>query len=347
MNDPAASERATDRAMGALLGVALGDAMGMPSQTLDRERIVATYGTISDLLDASADHPVSGGLRAGTVTDDTEQSLLLARQLLSGEGPFDEERWARSLLAWEKDTHARGVNDLLGPSTKRAIDLLLRGVPASETGRRGTTNGAAMRIVPVGISVPLEPLGPFVNAVAETCRVTHNTSEAIGAAAAVAAIVSAGIGGAGFEAALPMALAAARAGEQLGTAPIAGRISERIAVALALCGTAEDPAAIAREIGTSVAAIASVPMAFAIARLAAGDAWKAATMSANIGDDTDTIGAISCGMVGACSGAASLPPDKVARIVAVNRLDLGPVARGLLALRFGRARGEAQREVLR
>jgi ADP-ribosylglycohydrolase len=337
MDHRSTSHRETDRALGALLGVALGDAMGMPSQTLSRERIVATYGTISDLVDAAPDHPVSGGLRAGTVTDDTEQSLLLARQLLGGDGPFDEERWARSLLAWEKDTHARGVNDLLGPSTKRAIDLLLRGVPASETGRFGTTNGAAMRIVPVGISMPLEPLSRFVAMVAETCRVTHNTSEAIGSAVAVAAIVSAGVSGSSFEDGLEGALAGARAGEQMGTPPVSGRISERIADALDLCRTASGPAGIAAVIGTSVSAMASVPMAFAIARLAGGDAWKAATMSANIGDDTDTIGAISCGMVGACSGAATLPQALVARIVAVNHLDLGPIVRGLLKLRSRRA----------
>ena len=61
-------------------------------------------------------------------------------------GAFDEEAWARTLLTWEHDTRARGVNDLLGPSTKRAIEQLVRGVPASETGRFGVTDGAAMRM---------------------------------------------------------------------------------------------------------------------------------------------------------------------------------------------------------
>ncbi len=131
-----------DRALGALAGVALGDAMGMPTQTLTREQIKAIYGTVTDLVDASPDHPVSAGLKAGTITDDTEQSLLLAHHLIDRHGAFDEETWARTLLEWERDTHARGVNDLLGPSTKRAIEALLRGVPAAETGRFGTTNGA-------------------------------------------------------------------------------------------------------------------------------------------------------------------------------------------------------------
>ncbi len=336
-----------DRAMGALLGVAIGDAMGMPSQTLSRDRIRGIYGHISDFVDSVPDQPVSAGLPAGTITDDTEQSLLLAKLLVEGQGSFDEERWAKALLDWERETRARGVNDLLGPSTKRAIDALLRGVPASETGRFGTTNGAAMRITPIGISVPVEPLAKLVNAVEQACRVTHNTSEAIGSAAAVAAAVSAGLDGADLDESMALALAAARDGEGRGTAATAGRISECIANALEVARSASGPDAahdIASRIGTSVAAIQSVPMAFAILRLCSGDVWKAAVMSANIGDDTDTIGAIACGMAGASAGAASLPRDQVDRVSRVNRLDLAPLVRGLLGLRCRNASGPSLRE---
>ena len=143
-----------DRALGALAGVAIGDAMGMPTQTLSRAQISETYGAITGFLDAAPSHPVSAGLKAGTITDDTEQSLLLARHLIARGGHVDQQAWAQELLDWERDTHARGVNDLLGPSTKRAIDALQRGVAVTETGRNGTTNGAAMRIVPVGIATP-------------------------------------------------------------------------------------------------------------------------------------------------------------------------------------------------
>jgi ADP-ribosylglycohydrolase len=325
-----------DRATGALLGVAMGDALGMPSQTLNPDQIRAAYGTITNFIDAVRDQPVSGGLIAGTITDDTEQSLLLAKLLLDPRGGFDEQRWVRMLLDWENDTRARGVNDLLGPSTKRAIEALLKGVPASQTGRFGTTNGAAMRIVPLGIAVPLQPLSQFISAVEETCRVTHNTSEAIASAAAVAAVVSAGIDGASFEEAIPLALAAARAGEQRGTPATAGRMSDRIEHALELAKDKSGPEAtryVASQIGTSVAAIESVPMAFAVVRLADYDVWTAGLISANIGDDTDTIGAIACGMSGAASGVAALPADKVAQVIKVNRLDIAPIISGLMNLR--------------
>jgi ADP-ribosylglycohydrolase len=330
-----------DHAMGALAGVAIGDAMGMPTQTLTRRRIAELYGEINDFRDAAVGHPVSHGLKAGTITDDTEQTLLLALHLIERRGSFDTGAWAKTLLEWERDTHARGVNDLLGPSTKRAIEALQRGVPAAETGRYGTTNGAAMRIVPVGIAVPAEPLSALVDAVESTAKLTHNTGIAIASASAVAVMVSAALEGVDIEHALPLALAAARLGETRGTPAPAGAMVDRIAAALDLAKH-DTAAAIADRIGTSVAADQSVPMAFAVLQLAGGDPWKAALLSANIGDDTDTIGAIACGMAGAFAGFDRLPAAKWKLVADVNSLDIDAVADGLLALRTARRNGDLQ-----
>jgi len=327
-----------DRALGALLGVAIGDAMGMPTQSMSRTDIASNYGLITDFCGAIASQPVSAGLRAATVTDDTEQSLLLAQLLIRLQGGFDDMEWARNLLAWERDTRARGVNDLLGPSTKRALDALMRGVSTNETGRYGTTNGAAMRIAPVGIATPAEPLVRLVDRVTETCRVTHNTSEAIGAAAAVAAVISLGIDGGTLEQGIELGLAAAEEGEKRGDMPAAVSITARMRWALDLSRQSQDLEDIALQLGTSVAAGESVPMAFAIARLSGNNAWNAAVTSANIGGDTDTIGAISAAMVGACTGAHELPPLKVAMVVATNGLELSSIVEGLLAIRANRAK---------
>ena len=78
-------------------------------------------------------------------------------------------------------------------------------------------------------------------------------------------------------------------------------------------------------------------MAFAILKLAGADPWRSALLSATIGDDTDTIGAIACGMAGACTGMAGIPPDAWARVREVNGLDLEGVVAGLLRLRAARA----------
>ena len=55
-----------------------------------------------------------------------------------------------------------------------------------------------MRVTPVGIAVPPEPLDRLCAAVADLDRLTHDTTVANAGAAAVAAVVSAGVGGAGW-----------------------------------------------------------------------------------------------------------------------------------------------------
>ena len=186
---------ATDRAIAALIGGALGDALGMPTQLLSPTQITQTYGFVMISEAPSENHPVSKGLPAGAVTDDTEQTLLLGRILLDSGKSFDHRHWVDALVDWERDVKARGSYDLLGPSTKRAIDAINDGMAPEEAGRSGDTNGAAMRIAPVGIMIPLEPLDRLVAKAAKSCRATHNTSIAIASAAAVAAAVSCGISG--------------------------------------------------------------------------------------------------------------------------------------------------------
>ena len=58
-----------------------------------------------------------------------------------------------ALVRWERDIAERGWLDLLGPSTQRAVAAVLAGAPAEEAGATGATNGAAMRITPVGIGM--------------------------------------------------------------------------------------------------------------------------------------------------------------------------------------------------
>ncbi|MDG4879784.1 ADP-ribosylglycohydrolase family protein [Mesorhizobium sp. WSM4884] len=330
----------TDRAMGALIGGALGDALGMPTQLLSPARIAELYGHVEDFVAPSADHPVSKGLPAGAITDDTEQAMLLGRILVSSGERFDHGRWVKALLDWERDVKARGSYDLLGPSTKRAIDAINEGVPAEEAGRGGDTNGAAMRIAPVGIMMPPEPLDVLVAKVAETCRATHNTSIAIASAAAVAAAVSLGVSGGDWRAASGHAVAAARLGAALGHWVTGGDIAARILWAQELVrGKTENDAIglIVDLVGTGVASQESVPAAFAVLEVAQGDAWQAAVIAANLGGDTDTIGAIAAGMAGACSGLSGLPQDRVARLTGIDVAEVRTLASDLVAARTAKA----------
>ncbi|TPI85222.1 ADP-ribosylglycohydrolase family protein [Mesorhizobium sp. B2-8-9] len=331
---------AMDRAMGALIGGALGDALGMPTQLLSPARIAELYGHVEDFVAPAADHPVSKGLPAGAITDDTEQALLLGRILVESGERFDHARWVNALLDWEREVKARGSYDLLGPSTKRAIDAINSGVPAEEAGRGGDTNGAAMRIAPVGIMMPPEPLDVLVSKVAETCRATHNTSIAIASAAAVAAAISLGVSGGDWRGASGHAVAAARLGAALGHWVTGGDIAARIVWAQELVrGKAEKQAIklIVDLVGTGVASQESVPAAFAVLEVAQGDPWRAAVIGANLGGDTDTIGAIAAGMAGACAGLSRLPQDRIAQLHGIDIADVRALAGDLVAARGSKA----------
>ena len=325
------------RAAGALYGLAIGDALGMPTQMTPREQIIARYGRIlTEFHPAPADHPLAAGMPAGSVTDDTEQALLLARLLVDGAGKIDAAELARRLAAWEQDMRARGSLDLLGPSTKLAIERVLAGDPLAEVGKQGTTNGAAMRIAPVGIAVPSADLNALVDRVVEASELTHNTGVALAGAAAVAAAVSAGIDGATVPEAVEFAVAAARAAVRRGFWVAAADVAERIVWAAGLVRGMSPEQACDRVyllVGTSLSTQESVPAAFALLAALPDDPWQATRLSASVGGDCDTIAAITGAITGACHGADAFPADARATVTSVNHLDLDTVADQLLALR--------------
>ena len=265
----------TDRALAAFRGLALGDALGMPTQSMSRAEILADYGPLTGFVDAGPRQRIAAGMPAGSVTDDTEQALLLAELLIEGGGTVAPVELADRLLAWERRMRERGSLDLLGPSTKAALVRLDEGVPPEEAGRTGSTNGAAMRITPVGIAVDAADLTSFVDAVAATSAPTHNTGLGIAAAAAVGAAVSAGVGGAGMAEAVEVAVAAADEGGRRGHWMAGGSIAARLRWAvpyLAGLGAKARDEALADVIGTSVAAQESVVAALALAALG-DDPW--------------------------------------------------------------------------
>jgi ADP-ribosylglycohydrolase len=325
-----------DRALGAFYGLALGDALGMPTQSMSRAEIARRYGPIRTLRDAVADQPIAPGMPAGSITDDTEQAMLLARLFVSGGGRVIPEVFAGALLDWEADVARRGSSDLLGPSTKRALELLGNGTSPEEAGRTGTTNGAAMRITPVAIAT-VPDLGRLVDAVVAASEITHNTNLGIGAAAAVAAAVSAGIDGADLPTALEAAERAADEGGRRGHWCAGGEIAARIRwVRNWVHGVSRDAVgdAVYAVVGTSVAAQESVVAAFALVEALGSVPIDVLTTAAGLGGDTDTIAAIAGAILGAQHGLSGLPADLVAEVRRVNDLRLEPIVDGLLELRY-------------
>jgi ADP-ribosylglycohydrolase len=323
------------RARGALYGLAIGDALGMPTQMLSRREIVERWGEfLTGFEPAPPGHPIAAGLPAGAVTDDTEQAVLLGRLLVQGHGAVTPRQLAQALVGWERDMAARGSLDLLGPSTKRAIAAVLSGVPAEQAGASGDTNGAAMRIAPVGIAVPPD-LPTLVDQVVAASYVTHNTGVALAGAGAVAAAVSAGVSGASVAQATMIATAAARLAAGRGHWVAGADVAARIEWAVGLVAgrdRAEAAGLIYTLVGTSLATQESVPAAFAVLAAMPDDPWQACLLAASLGGDCDTIAAMAGAVAGACHGLGAFPAGALA-VIDAQGLRLTALADDLCALR--------------
>ena len=325
------------RAYGALAGLALGDALGMPTQAMSPQQIQTVYGHVTGLVDGDKSQPYAPGMAAGSVTDDTEQALLIASLLLKGHGSgltLDASEFSHALLAWEDSMIERGSLDLLGPSTKAALERVRAGENPLRVGGEGTTNGAAMRVTPIGIAASTSDRQLFADAVWSSCQVTHATRQGFQSAALVAAAVSLGIdaGAADVTDLLWKAVAFVRSLPERGAWSPEPDVVAATHRALKLAAQpSSSPQWLAEQIGTSVASAQAIPMAFAL--LARDPSPRALLQAANLGGDTDTIGAIAGAILGASLGVEVFDGYGLAQVEQVSQLDLPSVATDLLALR--------------
>ena len=332
------------RAYGALAGLALGDALGMPTQAMSPEQIRAVYGTITGLVDADASQPYAPGMPAGSVTDDTEQALLVASLLVRGRGTssgrvaLDAGEFAHALLAWEDSMIERGSLDLLGPSTKAALERVRAGEDPLTVGGAGTTNGAAMRVTPIGIAMSTADPEAFADAVWSSCQVTHATRQGFQSAALVAAAVSMGIDAARSTTPDLRSLLW-KAVTYVDSLPERGAwtpdpdvvAATRRAMQLVANPASSSLECLVEQVGASVASAQAIPMAFAL--LARDPSPQALLDAANIGGDTDTIGAIAGAILGAALGFEVFVGRGLAQVELASHLDLPSVALELLELR--------------
>ncbi len=350
------SSELVEKAAGCLAGLAVGDAMGLPTQFLTPEKIESEFGRIEDFRSPPDWHPYGDSL-PGTITDDTEQALALADMILENGGELTAPDSAEALLDWAREKDLLGTEHV-GPSTGRALEKIASGTDPRITGFGGVTNGASMRIAPVGIINPLiggKSRNGLLRDVRTVCTPTHNTPIAVAGASAVAAVIGEGIAGntdvesilnsgrnAGktaygrTEKALPDISAI---GDVVTMELLTGRISpslgSRVELALELAektGIEELPGKLYDVIGAGVNTIETVPTAMALFSVSAEDPVKAVTLAANAGGDTDTIAAIAGAMAGAYAGYSVFSSGYLDRVEEVNDLNIQEYARNLVQL---------------
>ncbi|TXN26980.1 ADP-ribosylglycohydrolase family protein [Methylobacterium sp. WL19] len=170
--DPTHSPAIRDRARGAFLGLAIGDALGTTLEFSRRD-------TLPHHTEMTGGGPFD--LEPGQWTDDTSMALALAESLLQA-GPFDPHDLATRFVAWWKQGaySCTGACFDIGLTTR---DALARFV---ETGRAesGSTdpdtagNGSLMRLAPVALVTLHDPREAARIAEAQS-RTTHGAQEAV------------------------------------------------------------------------------------------------------------------------------------------------------------------------
>jgi ADP-ribosylglycohydrolase len=302
-----------------------------------QRRIRREYGYIDRLYPGNPENEISAGLQAGEVTDDTIFTLIISQLLIEHKEGIDPETFVERIRQWaNSDSKSKNV---LGPSTKRALQEIEAGRPMEYAGRMGESNGASMRILPVGIAADYQNLPELVEKVRSLCLPTHNTNQAISGACAVAAAVSYAIRcGESLTRMLDVAVEAAALGGEQGFDLCGPNIGRRIRIAQEIAQRAADEDSFLREVydvvGTGLPTVQTVPAVFAVVLYAKADPTICAKLAANLGGDTDTIGAISCGISGAFSGVERFDRSLLDEVTRVNRLDLESVAKQLQTIYF-------------
>ena len=320
------------RIQGCLTGVAVGDAFGMPMAGWTPTEVRRRYGKVSRLIAPVPDHPLHGKLPLGSITDDTQLTMEIVDMILT-DGKVNRQGMAKRIVKWVKENNLLETR-ILGPSTIRAVQLLTAGHDPSETGKAGTTNGGAMKISPIGIINVARPMAKLVDDVEEVCMPTHYTGVAIAASSAVAAAVSEALRlDSTIKSVVSAAKRAANMGEVRGAQLAYPSIERRITMATRLVyGKTPEAAAEAlyTNIGADIASSDSIPTAIGLFAAGHGDPMATITLTANMGGDTDTIGAMAGGIAGAFAGIEAFPKPIIDTVERVNHLNLSDKSRRLM-----------------
>ncbi|MEY8711565.1 hypothetical protein A9B99_04075 [Mangrovibacter phragmitis] len=311
-----------ERVLGALYGQALGDAMGMPSELWPRKRVKAHFGWIDRFLPGPAENNAACYFNRAEFTDDTSMALCLADAIIECDGQINADVIGKHILRWAESFDAFNKN-VLGPTSKIALNAIRDGKPVSELENNGVTNGAAMRASPLGCLLPATHLAQFVDQVALASSPTHKSDLAIAGAVVVAWAISRAIDGERWQSIVDALPGIARYAQEAKPTTFSPSLAARLELALKTVreadGTESASEQVYQLVGAGTSTIESVPAAIAMVELAGTDPNRCAILCANLGGDTDTIGAMATAICGALHGVQAINPSFKSELDAVNQ----------------------------
>jgi len=288
-------ELLNDRARAALVGHAIGDSFGDIARSADYH---FQYGITMDF----SEKPAPG-------TDDTEFALLTARTLIDAKGNLTD---ADVLASWKEFVLPLTELHRGGASEREAAANIRRGVMPPLSGVYNShymSDGAAMRVTPIGIACAGDPEKAVRLAEIES-RISH-WRDGLWGAQVVAACVSVAMAGASVDEVCNTALK---------YAPDDSWLKFTIEKAFAIIEenkTIEDswkPLHDALWTEYKAAVPEAVTSALALFKLTDGNFKRSIVYSGNFGRDADTISAIVGAINGARCGMSAIPKSWVEKV---------------------------------
>lgn len=157
-----------DKIKSILFGIAIGDALGVPVEFTSRQ--IIRMNPVKDMIGFG-----TFNLPPGTFSDDTSLSFCLAEALLKD---FDLNLIANNFLRWYKENFwtARGTVFDIGIATKQSLLNLLSGLTPELAGSNdeySNGNGSLMRIAPLLLYIYDKPINERFIITKQVSSITH------------------------------------------------------------------------------------------------------------------------------------------------------------------------------
>ena len=301
---------------------ACGDAVGKATEFMTPQDIRSVFGSISSMPDISLSI-THADLPRYAVTDDTEQNLWLLRRYLK-DREVSIENTVDELLKWIDGTGAVDKH-YIGPSSLKALQGIRIGEDPLKAGINGTTCGGIMR-VPAAVFA-----SRLLNLDMDTCIYnalvcTHNNSIALESAYAYAYALSYALANPGCSNKDLLGKAKEGCTVGLSKAPWisagASLLDRLIFLEKMDLRRYEEQAFksfIYGVLGTGLPSYETASAVFALL-LYTDDPVKTMFLSAELGGDTDTIGALACSLSGVRNLEAEMPEEIEKPVLEYNRI---------------------------
>lgn len=286
---PPAGPTLRERMIGAMVGLVVGDALGVPVEFHRREALARE--PLRDMIGhGTHDQP------PGTWSDDSSMALVTAASLLRGYDPKDMMAgFARWLLEDEWTPHGEVFDS--GITTQQAIHRYAGGAPPpwGGEGEMDNGNGSLMRILPLALASHRLAPAAVIDRAFEVSSLTHAHVRACLCCAYYSLVLREILDGRDLAAAMRAATGHLEPRVPAAEAEVLARILDGSVI--------DAPRGSIRGSGYVVHCLEA--SLWAAGRYA--DYREAVLAAVNLGEDTDTTGAVTGGLVGALVGVQAIP----------------------------------------